>query len=127
MSKLKAEFTSYMKIALKNDCIDYFRMQNRKDTLKESSIYGIEEIKVSMSCYSYIDTFSFDKLNISEISDKRLYIVMKELTNRQKEIICLYADGFTAIEIAKYLDISVGTVKASISKIRKKINKIMKG
>lgn len=32
--KLQAEFTNYMKIALKHDSIDYFRSNNKKKNLE---------------------------------------------------------------------------------------------
>lgn len=126
MCKLKAEFTSYMKIALKNDCIDYYRIQARKNKISEASIYDIEELEVSISHYADIDSF-FGKFTLDEISNPRLYMAVEQLTNRQREIISLYAEGLTITEIANYLKVSNGTIKAAISKIKKKIIKSMKG
>ena len=126
MCKLKAEFTSYMKIALKNDCIDYYRIQARKNKISEASIYDIEELEVSISHYADIDSF-FGKFTLDEISNPRLYMAVEQLTNRQKKIISLYAEGLTITEIADYLKVSNGTIKATISKIKKKIIKSMKG
>lgn len=126
MCKLKAEFTSYMKIALKNDCIDYYRIQARKNKISEASIYDIEELEVSISHYADIDSF-FGKFTLDEISNPRLYMAVEQLTNRQREIISLYAEGLTITEIANYLKVSNGTIKAAISKIKKNIIKSMKG
>ena len=126
MCKLKAEFTSYMKIALKNDCIDYYRIQARKNKISETSIYDIEELEVSISHYADIDSF-FGKFTLNEISNPKLYMAVEQLTNRQKKIISLYAEGLTITEIADYLKVSNGTIKATISKIKKKIIKSMKG
>lgn len=126
MCKLKAEFTSYMKIALKNDCIDYYRIQARKNKISETSIYDIEELEVSISHYADIDSF-FGKFTLNEISNPKLYMAVEQLTNRQREIISLYAEGLTITEIANYLKVSNGTIKAAISKIKKKIIKSMKG
>ena len=126
MCKLKAEFTSYMKIALKNDCIDYYRIQARKNKISEASIYDIEELEVSISHYADIDSF-FGKFTLNEISNPKLYMAVEQLTNRQREIISLYAEGLTITEIANYLKVSNGTIKAAISKIKKKIIKSMKG
>ena len=126
MCKLKAEFTSYMKIALKNDCIDYYRIQARKNKISEASIYDIEELEVSISHYADIDSF-FGKFTLNEISNPKLYMAVEQLTNRQKKIISLYAEGLTITEIANYLKVSNVTIKAAISKIKKKIIKSMKG
>ena len=38
MDKLKAEFTNYMKKALKNDSIDYFRAERKKNNFHGSKI-----------------------------------------------------------------------------------------
>ena len=58
LSKLQAEFTSYMKIALKNDSIDYFRMFSRKNKIDIISLNDSNLENVSMSMYD-VDTFSF--------------------------------------------------------------------
>lgn len=39
-----------------------------------------------------IGTFSLQKLNYNDISNPKLYNALNELTDKQKEIICLYAD-----------------------------------
>lgn len=82
---------------------------------------------MSISHYADIDSFCFGKFYLNEISNQKLYMAIEQLTNRQKEIICLYADGLTINEIADYLKVSNGTIKSTISKIKKKISKNMKG
>ena len=120
MSKLKAEFTSYISIALANDCIDYFRVQNRKNMLNESSIYDIEELEVSMSQYCDVGTFSFEELNLNDIENRKLYFALETLTDNQKEILFLYSDGLTSREIGEYLGISAGTVRATVVQVKNK-------
>ena len=50
---------------------------------------------------------------------------MDKLTKRQKNIIMLYSNDMTAKEISNQLNISIGTVYASISQIKNKIKKYM--
>ena len=125
MTKLQAEFTSYMKVALKNDSIDYFRMNNKKRIIDFVSIEEIKELEVSISQESDIGTFSFDKFNIKEISNKKLCNSLKKLTKRQQKIFFLYADGISLSDIAEELKISKGTVKATIFQVKEKIKKYM--
>lgn len=44
------------------------------------------------------------------------------LTNRENEVLTLLSKGFTNIEIAKELNISIHTAKAHVSSILKKMN-----
>lgn len=125
MSKLKAEFTSYISIALANDCIDYFCVQNRKNMLNESSIYDIEELEVSTSQYCDVGTFSFEEFNLNDIENRKLYFALETLTDNQKEILFLYSDGLTSREIGEYLGISAGTVRATVVQVKNKIRKYM--
>lgn len=124
MSKLQAEFTSYMKIALKHDSIDYFRMFSRKNKIDIISLNDSNLENVSMSMYD-IDTFSFNELNLCEISNGKLMYAINKLTKRQKDIIMSYSKDMTASEISAELNISIGTVYASISQIKKKLKKYM--
>lgn len=126
MSKLRAEFTNYMKIALKNDSIDYFRMQRKNNVLLTSlSCKGVQEVSVSHFCD--MGTFSFDKFDLYGIENKKLYLAIESLTHKQKEMLFLYAEGLTVREISDYLGITIGAVKSIISKTKKKINKDLKG
>ena len=126
MSKLKAEFTNYMKIALKNDCIDYFRMQRKNNDLL-TSLKDKEVQEVSVSRFRDMGAFFLNEFTLEGIENEKLYFAMKNLTEKQKEILFLYSDGLTAREIADYLEITIGAAKSIISKIRKKINKELKG
>ena len=62
LSKLQAEFTSYMKIALKYDSIDYFRMFSRKNKVHILSLNDDRGEKVPTSLHD-VGTFSMYKLN----------------------------------------------------------------
>ena len=125
MTKLQAKFTSYMKIALKNDSIDYFRMNNKKGIIDFVSIEKIKELEVSISLESDTGTFSFDKFNIKDISNEKLFNSLKRLTKRQQKIFFLYADGISLGDIAEELKVSKGTVKATIFQVKEKIKKYM--
>lgn len=124
LSKLQAEFISYMKIALKHDSIDYFRKFSRKNKIDSISLNDSNIKNVSTSIND-VDTFSFNKHNLCEINNYKLRYAMDKLTKRQKDIIILYSNDVTASEISAELNISIGTVYASISQIKNKIKKYM--
>lgn len=128
MTRLQAEFTKYMKIALKNDSIDYFRMQNRKNNIESISYEEIDNLEALKSLDSGFDAFYFTKNNLLEcISNKSLYLGIKSLTKRQQEIIFLYAQGYSLAEISQELSISNGTVKATIFQVKTKLKKYIEG
>lgn len=128
MTRLQAEFTKYMKIALKNDSIDYFRMQNRKNNIESISYEEIDNLEALKSLDSGFDAFYFTQNNLLEcISNKSLYLGIKSLTKRQQEIIFLYAQGYSLTEISQDLNISNGTVKATIFQVKTKLKKYIEG
>lgn len=126
MSKLQAQFTKYIKIALKNDSIDYFRAIKKVDNIKYTSLEEVDSINVSLSQNCDADTFSFSNtFDLDNIVNSKLYFAMKSLTKRQQEIISLYADKVKIVDIARQLNVSSGTIKSSISQIKNKIKKYM--
>lgn len=128
MTRLQAEFTKYMKIALKNDSIDYFRMQNRKNNIESISYEEIDNLEALKSLDSGFDAFYFTQNNLLEcISNKSLYLGIKSLTKRQQEIIFLYVQGYSLTEISQELNISNGTVKATIFQVKTKLKKYIEG
>ncbi len=127
MTKLQAEFTNYMKIALKHDSIDYFRSNNKKKNLEVFSINEINDKKVSVSQISGIGTFDFSNSPLSSISNEKLFFAINNLTKRQQKILFMYADNMSLKDIAKELNISNGTVKATLFHIKEKIKRYMKG
>lgn len=90
MGKLQAEFTNYMKMALKNDSIDYFRAIKNNWNIEVISINNINNLEVFISQYSDIDTSFFLHDYLDEITDERLFIAIKNLTKKQQEIFLLY-------------------------------------
>jgi len=123
LTKLQAEFTNYMKIALKHDSIDYFRSNKEKRNSNIISLSKVKEDKVLVPQISGIGTFFFSKISMSCISNEKLYFAIDSLTNNQKKILFMYADGISINEITEELDIKNGTVKATIFQIKKKIKK----
>lgn len=127
MVKLQAEFTKYMKIALKNDSIDYFRAIKKGWNIEVVSIDNINNLEVLISHYSDIDTSFFLPNYLDEITDERLFIAIKNLTKKQQEIFLLYVDGVSLKDIALRYQVSVGSIKATIFQIKDKLKKYMKG
>lgn len=127
MGKLQAKFTNYMKIALKNDSVDYFRAIKNSWNIEVLSIDNINNLEVFISQYSDIDTSFFLPNYLDEISDERLFIAIKNLTKKQQEIFLLYVDGISLNDIALRYQMAVGSVKATIFQIKDKLKKYMKG
>lgn len=127
MVKLQAEFTKYMKIALKNDSIDYFRAIKNSWNIETLSIDNVNNLEVFISHYSDIDTSFFLPNYLDEITDERLFIAIKNLTKKQQEIFLLYVDGVSLKDIALRYKVSVGSIKATIFQIKDKLKKYMKG
>lgn len=127
MVKLQAEFTKYMKIALKNDSIDYFRAIKKGCNIEVVSIDNINNLEVLISDCSDIDTSFFLPNYLDEITDERLFIAIKNLTKKQQEIFLLYVDGISLKDIALRYQVSVGSIKATIFQIKDKLRKYMKG
>lgn len=127
LTKLQAEFTNYMQIALKHDSIDYFRSHKKYNNLEVFSINEINGEKVSVPQISGIGTFHFSKISLSCISDEKLFFAINNLTKRQQKILFMYADSMSLNDIAKELNISNGTVKATLFQIKEKIKRHMKG
>lgn len=127
LTKLQAEFTNYMQIALKHDSIDYFRSHKKYNNLEVFLINEINREKVSVPQISGIGTFHFSKISLSCISDEKLFFAINNLTKRQQKILFMYADSMSLNDIAKELNISNGTVKATLFQIKEKIKRHMKG
>ena len=127
MGKLQAKFTNYMKIALKNDSVDYFRAIKNSWNIEVLSIDNINNLEVFISQYSDIDTSFFLPNYLDEITDERLFIAIKNLTKKQQEIFLLYVDGISLNDIALRYQMAVGSVKATIFQIKDKLKKYIKG
>lgn len=75
MSKLQAEFTNYMKKALKNDSIDYFRTIKNSWNIEVLSIDNINKLEVFISHYSDFDTSFFLPNYLDKITKERLFFI----------------------------------------------------
>ncbi len=124
MTKLQAEFTKYMEIALRCDAIDFYRSNRARNKNEKVSLEDIDEFKVSVSLNGGIDTCFFDELD-TEIENKYLKYALSKLTRRQKEIFELYVDGYKTKEIADIVGISDKNVTVTVSTVKKKIRKLM--
>ncbi len=63
---------------------------------------------------------------VSNISVKEILLIIKKLPNSYKLVFNLYViDGYKHEEIAKYLNISVGTSKSNLHKARLGIQKML--
>jgi DNA-binding CsgD family transcriptional regulator len=62
----------------------------------------------------------FDALEISNRIPSRTIIDQPKLSEREIEVLCLWAEDRTQVQIANKLDIALGTVKKHISNISKK-------
>ena len=82
---------------------------------------------MSVPQISGIGTFHFSKISLSCISDEKLFFAINNLTKRQQKILFMYADSMSLNDIAKELNISNGTVKATLFHIKEKIKRYMKG
>lgn len=127
MGKLQAKFTNYMKIALKNDSVNYFCAIKNSWNIEVLSIDNINNLEVFISHYSDIDTSFFLPNYLDEITDERLFIAIKNLIKKQQEIFLLYVDGISLNDIALRYQMAVGSVKATIFQIKDKLKKYMKG
>ena len=126
LTKLQAEFTKYMEMALRCDAIDFYRTYSRKNKHKELLIEDINNVKVSASLNGEVGTSFFDYFD-DEIKNERLKYAISKLTFRQKQIFELYADGYKSKEIAEILNITVKNVTVTVSNVKKKLYKLMKG
>ncbi len=124
MTKLQAEFTKYMEIALRCDAIDFYRSYKAKQKCSAISVESIDNLKVSISLNGGIDTIFFAE-NKSEIENKRLKYAISKLTDRQKEVFDLYVDGYKTREIAEIVGISEKNVTVTVSTVKKKLKRLM--
>lgn len=124
MTKLQAEFTKYMKIALKCDAIDFYRSNKAKNKYENVSLEDIDELKVSVSLNGEIGTSFFDELDL-QIENKHLKYALSKLTKRQKDIFELYVEGYKTKEMAEIIGVTETNITVTISTVKKKIKKLM--
>lgn len=127
MTKLQAQFTKYMKKALINDSIDYYRAFDKNKYFKYTSLFNEEILQVSVSQSSGIGTFFFEDNNIEDIENIKLKKGLNSLTSRQREIFYMYSDGMRAVDIAKKIGITDSCVRSVITLVKNKLRKYIQG
>lgn len=110
---VEASLKGWMKKIMVNTAIDHFR-KNQKHKSK---------VSIEDNLYQLADQAetSIDKLSYEEI-----YKVVQQLSPVYRTVFNLYViDGFKHEEIAKHLNISVGTSKSNLAKAKVNIQKMI--
>lgn len=102
----EAALRSYLFTSVKNLSFDYLKHQNVVDHYTETYL---KELSLSSS----VDE-SFDK----EVMDI-LFMLIDRLSDRCREVFLLYMDGYSTVEIADKLGLSVDTVRTHKKKAMK--------
>ncbi len=124
LTKLQAEFTKYMEVALKCDAIDFYRSNKAKSKYENVSLQNIDELIVSVSLNGEAGTYFFDKSD-NEIENEHLKYAISKLTKRQKDIFELYVDGYKSKDIADIVGVTEKNVTVTVSTVKKKIRNLM--
>lgn len=100
----------------RNLCIDHYRSRSRKKN-------GL------VTCYGDPDIFSGEKYMTIPVTDRiGLRKLVRQLRKEESEVIDLmYFEGFTQSEIAKSLNIPIGTVKTRVTAAIRKLRKFFDG
>jgi RNA polymerase sigma factor (sigma-70 family) len=110
----EASLKGWMKSILVNTAIDHFRKSKNK--------YYVAEIEESHFEMEQADETAIDKMSYKEIME-----LVQRLSPVYKTIFNLFViDGFKHEEIAKQLNISVGTSKSNLSKARANIQSMLR-
>jgi len=107
------EVVRYLKLIIDNKCSDYLR---RKDK-ERKFLNDIESISPTIE-FNEIEY----KTGLVSIED-----AVKKLPERQRSVIQLYAEGYSASEIAKKMEISMQLVRVSRSKAISHLRGIITG
>jgi len=104
--------------------MDRDRRKNRSDkyqyVLLETSCANemMEAFTNADSIYNRLDSFMYNEelLDLEEDLRKEFWRIVNELlTDRQKQVIKLYADGYTQMEIAKMLNVNQSSITKSLN------------
>ena len=126
MSKLQAQFTEYMRISLKNEMINYCIAIKNNWNIDVLSLDELKENEVLISQDSDIDTSFFLDNIFDDLSNKKLVLEIKKLTKLQQDILILYVNGESIKNIADRFNVSTGTIKKAIFRIRNRLRKFRK-
>ncbi len=110
----EASLMGWVKSIMIHTAIDNFR-KNRKNYL----LNEIEE--------SHLEITDSSETSIDRMSFKEIFALVQKLSRMYRTVFNLYViDGFKHEEIAKQLNISVGTSKSNLAKARMNIQKMIK-
>ena len=110
----EASLIGWMKSIMIHTAIDYFRKSSKNKVVDE-----IEEMHFEIT---YSDETSIDRMSYKEILE-----LVQKLSPVYRAVFNLYViDGFKHEEIAKQLNISVGTSKSNLAKAKMSIQKMLK-
>ncbi len=118
----KGSFKSWICTIATNTCLDELRKRSKKSTVSIDAHYDNDTSNVKIDIPD-LDPTPLDKVLMTESADV-LKTAIDSLSDEDKAIIVLRdIEGLSYDDIAKSLDISLGTVKSRLSRTRKKLQK----
>ncbi len=126
---LKASFTKYINLVIRNTAINYFKKKRYRQS-KETNLNEIINVPLSENDDGTI-FLSKNEISYSDLekifSNHDYFNAMKSLTNKQKLVLYLTAvENYSSVEIAKILNISETTVRTTLYKAKEKFKKNLK-
>ena len=104
----------WMKSIMVNTAIDHFRKNNKKNFLVD-----IKD--------DHLETIDPQETSINKLSYKEIIDIVQRLSPGYRTVFNLYViDGYKHEEIAKQLNITVGTSKSNLAKAKMNIQKMLK-
>jgi RNA polymerase sigma factor (sigma-70 family) len=104
----------WMKSIMVNTAIDHFRKNNKKNFLVD-----IKD--------DHLETIDPQETSINKLSYKEIIEIVQRLSPGYRTVFNLYViDGYKHEEIAKQLNITVGTSKSNLAKAKMNIQKMLK-
>ena len=111
---VETRLMGWIKVIMINTSIDYYRRNKKNDFLVSNSEIVVEN-------YSSIEETPIDKLSYYEVLS-----LTEGLFPLQKIVFNMHVvDGISQEDVAKHLNISIGTVKSSVYRARHKIMELI--